>query len=124
MEGIGLKRFMATYIGTATAADKAAWSKLDPTARAELEAKGMASWGEWMVRNADKITDAGAPLGKTKRVSMDGIADTTNNLTAYVIVQAESHDEAAQMFHRHPHFAIFPGDSVEIMEILPMPGGS
>jgi hypothetical protein len=22
----------------------------------------------------------------------------------------------------HPHFTIFPGDSVEIMECLPMPG--
>jgi hypothetical protein len=117
-----LKRFMATYIGTATAADKAAWSKGDPSERAELEAKGMAAWGEWMARNSDKIIDAGAPLGKTKRASADGISDVTNNLTAYVIVQAESHEAAAQMFDQHPHFAIFPGDSVEIMEILPMPG--
>ena|SRR5688572_118916 len=112
---------MATYIGSATAADKAAWSRLKPTERAELEAKGMVAWGEWMARYADMIIDAGAPLGRTKRASADGISDTTNNLTAYVIIQAESHDAAAQMFHQHPHFAIFPGDSVEIMEILPMP---
>jgi hypothetical protein len=124
MEGVGLKRFMAIYIGTATAAAKAAWSRLEPTERAELESKGMAAWGEWMARNADRITDAGAPLGKTKRASIDGISDTTNDLTAYVIVQAESHEAAAQMFYQHPHFAIFPGDSVEIMEILPMPGAS
>ncbi len=29
---------------------------------------------------------------------------------------------AARMFADHPHFAIFPGDSVEIMECLPLPG--
>jgi hypothetical protein len=34
-----------------------------------------------------------------------------------------SRPPAAHMFeNHHPHFAIFPGDSVEIMEILPIPG--
>ena len=28
---------------------------------------------------------------------------------------------AAKMFEGHPHFTIFPGDSVEIMECLPLP---
>jgi hypothetical protein len=39
----------------------------------------------------------------------------------YVIVEAESHEAAAQMFKNHPHFSIFPGEAVEIMECLPMP---
>lgn len=30
--------------------------------------------------------------------------------------------EAASLFEGHPHFAIFPGDAVEIMERLPIPG--
>ena len=42
-------------------------------------------------------------------------------MSAYTIVRAESHDEAAQMFDGHPHFTIFPGDSVEVMEVLPIP---
>ena len=36
--------------------------------------------------------------------------------------KAESHEAAARMFEDHPHVTIFPGDSVEIMECLPMPG--
>ena len=28
----------------------------------------------------------------------------------------------AKLFEKHPHFTIFPGDSVEIMECLPIPG--
>jgi hypothetical protein len=38
-----------------------------------------------------------------------------------VIVQAESHEAAAKLFENHPHFTTFPGDSVEIMECLPLP---
>ena len=52
------------------------------------------------------------------------LADTRNNLAGYVIVQAPSHEAAAKMFENHPHFMIFPGDSVEIMECLPIPGQS
>jgi hypothetical protein len=113
---------MAIYIGTATAADKAARAAGDPAELKKLEAKGMAAWGEWMVKHSASIVDAGAPLGKTKRASPAGIADTSNNMTAYAIVEAESHEAAARMFDGHPHFSIFPGDSVEIMEILRIPG--
>jgi len=55
-------------------------------------------------------------------VSSVGISDAKNTLTGYVILEAESHEVAAELFRQHPHFAIFPGDSVEIMEILPIPG--
>jgi len=54
-------------------------------------------------------------------VSNSGIADTRNNLAAYTVVQAESHDAAAKLFEGHPHFTLFPGDGVEIMECLPTP---
>ena len=68
------------------------------------------------------IVDQGSPLGKTKRTSPQGMSDIKNSMTAYVIVQAKSHDDAARLFENHPHFTIFPGDSVEIMECLPLPG--
>lgn len=71
--------------------------------------------------NQDSIVDIGTPLGKTKRISRQGIADTKSNIVAYVIVQADSHEAAARLFEKHPHFTIFPGDSVEVMECLPMP---
>ena len=37
------------------------------------------------------------------------------------MVRADSHEAAAKMFLNHPHFAIFPGDAVEVMEVLPIP---
>jgi hypothetical protein len=39
------------------------------------------------------------------------------------VVRAASHEDAAKMFENHPHFAIFPGERVEIMPVLPIPGG-
>jgi hypothetical protein len=81
----------------------------------------MKAWSEWGLANEAAIVDSGSPLGKTKRAAAHGIADIKNSMVGYVIVQAESHEVAARMFENHPHFAIFPGESVEIMECLPLP---
>src|SRR5687768_17323917 len=111
-----MKRFLAIYIGTAAAVEKAQWDKLDEQKRNALEASGIEAWNAWGVANAEAIVDQRSPLGKTKRASAQGIADIKNSMTGYVIVRAESHEAAAKLFENHPHFTIFPGDSVEIME--------
>jgi hypothetical protein len=113
-----VKKFLAIYIGTA----HPEWNKMDEGERKKLEASGIKAWGEWMMANQAAIVDQGSPLGKTKRTAALGVSDTRNNMTAYIVVQAESHEAAARMFENHPHFTIFPGDSVEIMECLPIPG--
>jgi hypothetical protein len=64
----------------------------------------------------------GGPLGKTKRIDQSGVKDIRNAVAAYTVVQAESQEAAAKMFENHPHFTIFPGDGVEVMEVLPVPG--
>lgn len=86
-------------------------------------ARGMQAWGDWMARHGDRVVDTGGPLGKTKRINRDGIADVRNNLAGYVVVEAEDHEAAARMFEGHPHFAIFPGDGVDVMPVLPIPNG-
>jgi arginine/lysine/ornithine decarboxylase len=117
-----MKKFMAVFTGSPTSPNHAKWKALDDTARKQLEQAGMQAWGKWMQDNAKSLVEAGGPLSKTKRVSAQGVADISNNLSGFTIIQAESHEAAARMFLNHPHFAIFPGDAVEIMEILPIPG--
>jgi hypothetical protein len=39
-----------------------------------------------------------------------------------VVIEAEDHDAAARLFEGHPHFTIFPGDGVEVMPVLAIPG--
>lgn len=116
-----MKKFMAVYTGTPDAFEKYRRKFPDEEKRKAQERKGMDAWEKWAAVHAKAIVDQGAPLGKTKRVSADGIADVRNNLAAYTVVQAESQEAAARMFLDHPHFTIFPGDGVEIMECLPMP---
>ena len=116
-----MKTFLAIYIGTEGALERARWTELDAEKRQTLEARGFQAWMEWGTANSAAIVDQGTPLGKTKRASRDGIADIENAMTGYVIVRAESHEAAARLFENHPHFSIFPGDSVEIMECLPLP---
>jgi hypothetical protein len=116
-----MKRFLAIYVGTQAALERAQWHKLNDEKRNALQAKGVEAWMEWGRANAAVIVDQGSPLGKTKRASPEGITDIKNSMTGYVIVQAESHEAAARLFEKHPHFTIFPGDSVEIMECLPLP---
>jgi hypothetical protein len=117
-----MKKFMAIYLGSAQA--RQAWDKLDEAKRKEREAAGMKAWGDWMNSHKVNVVEQGGPLGKTKRTSKQGVSDIKNNMTGYVVVQAESHEAAAKLFEGHPHFTTFPGDSVEIMECLPIPGQS
>ncbi len=117
-----MKKFLAIYLGTAASFEKSEWGKLDADQRKQREAAGIKAWGEWMKAHHGAIVDSGGPLGKTKRAAAQGVSDTKNSLTGYVIVQAESHQAAADLFKGHPHFTAFPGDCVEIMECLPIPG--
>jgi hypothetical protein len=110
-----MKTFLALYMGSANA-------PAGPPDQETID-RGMAAWKGWMERHADRVVDAGGPLGKTKRIGADGVSDIRNAVAGYVVVTAESHEEAAGLFENHPHFAIFPGEAVEVMERLPIPGG-
>ena len=116
-----MKKFLAVYTGSPAAMDQ--WKAMDPRQREEKEKAGMAAWKQWVAAHQDAIVDQGTPLGKTKQVSSSGVSDIRNNLGAWTVVQADSHEAAARIFEGHPHFALFPGESVEVMECLPLPEG-
>jgi hypothetical protein len=117
-----MKTFLAVYLGTPDSAARAAWDALPAAEREARQQRGIEAWHAWMERHADVVVDAGGPLGRTKRVDAGGVADGRNALTGYVVVRAPSHEAAAKLFEDHPHFAVFPGEAVEIMECLPIPG--
>jgi hypothetical protein len=117
-----MKKFLAIYMGTEDARKRSGWDEMDEHQRKAREEAGIKAWMQWGIDHGAAIVDQGTPLGKTKRASSNGIASIKNKMTGYVIVQAESHEAAAKLFENHPHFSIFPGDSVEIMECLPLPG--
>jgi hypothetical protein len=115
-------RFLAVFLGDRNGARRQEWDALSEEDRKAREAEGMAAWTAWVARNQGAIVETGGPLGKTKRVSGDGIADVSNALAVFMVVRADSHEAAAKLFEGHPHFIIFPGDAVEVMPVLPIPG--
>jgi hypothetical protein len=46
----------------------------------------------------------------------------SNEMGAFMVVRAESHEVAARLFDKHPHFTTFPGEFVEVMPVLRIPG--
>ena len=100
--------------------EKSAFYDLYPPEEAfvmEQRAKLLMELETWLKESGLSQKQAAERLG----VDQPRVSDIKNGMTGYVIVRAESHADAAKLFENHPHFTIFPGDSVEIMECLPLP---
>jgi hypothetical protein len=115
--------YLAVFVGSKTSAKMAAWKALSETERKAKEKEGIAAWKAWVEKHQAALAAIGGPLGKTKRVGPGGIADVSNEMSGFAVVHAESHEAAARMFENHPHFTSFPGEAVEVMPVLPIPGG-
>ncbi|MBW8855109.1 MAG: hypothetical protein JF604_12480 [Bradyrhizobium sp.] len=115
--------YLAVFLGSKTSSKWAAWDAMPEAERKAKEQEGMAAWKGWVEKHQGAIQAMGGPLGKTKKVDGKGLADIANEMGAFTVVRAASHEAAAKMFENHPHFAIFPGERVEIMPVLPIPGG-
>lgn len=114
--------YRAVFLGSKTSPRMKAWMALPETERRAREQEGMAAWKAWVERHQAAVSAMGGPLGKTKKVTERGIDDVGNEMGAFMVVRADSHEAAARLFENHPHFTIFPGESVEIMPVLPIPG--
>ena len=110
-----MKKFVALYLAPMSAVEQ--MRKATP----EQMKTGMDAWKKWMDEHKKALTELGAPLGKTKRITTSGVSDTRNEVTGYSVVQAETHEAAAKIFEGHPHFRM-PGASIEVMEAMPIPG--
>jgi hypothetical protein len=115
--------YLAVFLGSKTSPKWAAWNALPEAERKAQEMRGIAAWKAWVEKHQAALVSMGGPLGKTKKVDSKGIADIVNAMGAFTVIRASSHEAAARMFEDHPHFSIFPGESVEIMPVLPIPGG-
>ena len=115
--------YLAVFLGSKTSPRMKTWMALPEPERRAKEQEGMAAWKSWMEKHHVAVVGTGGPLGKTKKITEHGIDDVSNEMGAFMVVRAESHEAAAKLFEKHPHFTIFAGESVEVMPVLPIPGG-
>ena len=114
--------YLAVFLGSKSSPKMMAWNALPEAKRRAKEREGIAAWKAWVERHQGALVAMGGPLGKTKKVTPRGIEDVSNEMGAFTVVRADSHEAAAKLFENHPHFTLFPGESVEVMPVLPIPG--
>ena len=98
-----------------------AWSKTPLEDRQAQEADLKAKWDAWMVTNKAMMAGPTAGVGKTKRVTTQGVADAKNDIMMYSVVQGESQEEVAKAFEGHPHLEI-PEAWIDISTANYLPG--
>lgn len=98
----------------------AAWMNTPEEERKAQEEELKGKWSVWLQAHSDAIKNT-IGLGKTKRISTNGVEDTKNGLMLSSYVEAESLEAAAEMFKDHPHLEI-PGATIEVMETTPVEG--
>jgi hypothetical protein len=114
--------YLAVFLGNMKNSRAQAFFALPEDQRKAKEREGIAAWHGWMEKHKDVLVQTGGPLGKTKKISPDGIEDISNDMGGFVVVRAPSQEAAAKLFENHPHFSIFPGERVEVMQVMPTPG--
>lgn len=113
-----MDKYIALYLAPVAQLDK--WMQSDPEQqKADME-KMNTEWDAWMEKNGSAIKET-LGAGKVKRVTSGGVEDTRNDVMMYSVVEAESHEAAAEIFKDHPHLQI-PESSIEVMKANSLEG--
>ncbi|NUH66853.1 hypothetical protein HTT03_16340 [Sulfitobacter sp. S0837] len=83
--------------------------------------KAMAAWGAWFEEMGDQIVNPGNPVGVSRTVSAEGIADNggANPLSGFTVVRADDIDAACKIAQGCPMVADGTG-SVEVAPVIEM----
>jgi hypothetical protein len=107
-----VKKFLVLYRSSVSAMQQ--MTTMSP----EAAKASMDAWVAWFGKAGAGIVEMGAPIGESsvlKGKPGEGFVG------GYSIVQADSMGTAKKMLESHPHFEA-PAASIELLEILPMPG--
>ena len=107
-----MKRFLVLY--RSTMSNREQMMKVPAEQRKPI----MDAWANRARKAGAGLVDMGAPLGDSTII--EG-APGQGHIGGYSMVQADSLDAAKRMFEGHPHFGA-PGASIEILEVMSMPG--
>lgn len=86
----------------------------------EAGAEMMAKWKAWLAGLGDAVVNPGTPLGMSKTVSSEGVADDggANPLSGFSVVTAESMGAALEMAKNCPTLEL--GGTIEVAEMMQM----
>jgi hypothetical protein len=111
-----MKKFLVLYKASQAEFEKALSSS------PEEQKAGMDEWMKWGKKAEKSIVEMGAPLGKTLLVKRNGASPSRNDLGGYSVLQGESKEAVAKVLEGHPHFLMGDSATIEVVEIMPIPG--
>jgi hypothetical protein len=112
-----MKKFLVLYKASAAEFQKAMSST------PEQQKAGMDAWMAWSQKAKGQLLDMGGPLGKAVKVSSAGKVEASpNDLGGFSVMQAESKEALAKTLEGHPHFMMGPSSTIEVVEIMAIPG--
>lgn len=82
---------------------------------------GMDAWRAWAAKAGDAIVDLGTPLAAATRLGAGSSAPGRDDISGYSLLQSDSAEALASLLEDHPHLHV-PGNSIEVLESLAMPG--
>jgi hypothetical protein len=88
--------YLAVFLGSKTSPRMKAWTALPEAEKRTTEQKGMAAWKAWVEKHHAVVSAMGGPLGKTKKIIGHGIQDVSNEMGAFMVVRADSHEGGRQ----------------------------
>jgi hypothetical protein len=110
-----MKKFLVLYKSSVPAAQQMA------SATPEQMKAGMDLWNVWAQKTQNAIVDLGMPLGNANEVVGASIRQSHSGVAGYSILEADSDAAVLELLKNHPHQHA-PGASIEVLEMMPMPG--
>ncbi len=110
-----MAKYMVLYNSTASAAE------LMANASPEEMKASMDEWLQWKDEASQTIqVDFGLPLQAVSQVSPDGTSASNSQVSGYSILEGEK-EAILELLKKHPQLKR-PGSSIDMLEMLPMPG--
>ena len=110
-----MTKYLLLYRSTVSAQDQMA------AATPEEAQAGMDAWMAWAGEAGEAIVDLGMPLGGGRHLDGSQATPSDTDAAGYSILQADSLDAAVKLLEQHPHL-MMPGNSLDVLPILAMPG--
>jgi hypothetical protein len=110
-----MKKFLLLYLSPVSAEQQM------QTASPEDMQKGMEPWVRWFDANKQAMVEMGTPTGNEMNVTKAGSSRPTTFIGGYSIVQADDLDAVQAILSDHPHY-MMEGNTIEVLELMPMPG--
>jgi len=110
-----MKKFLILYKSSVPTGQQMA------TATPEQMKAGMDLWKAWAQEAQKAIVDLGMPLGNSKEMAGGSVRPSDSKVSGFSILQAESERAVTDLLKNHPHHHA-PGASIEVLQMMPMPG--